>query len=392
MARPKKQIKLKEPVKIRSKKLANGNRSVFLDVYWKGVRKYEFLKLYLLPEIDQATREKNRETMEIAERIKAERIKALRGHGVKDWDSVKQGAMLLTAWIRKFCEGGVGVKESSRNPRYEMLNTIEKFLADTHRTYLTLEELNADICRDYVKYLRTLPNSNYKYGNPEDHIISANTAHNYLALFSTSLNNAVRQGVIRSNPVNELSARERIQPKEGKKEYLTIEEIKILSVTDCYRTEVKMAFLFSCFTGLRLSDIYRICPANIYKSPDGETEYINMDMQKTEKKVMVPLSNEAKRWLPESKGVDVPYFDLPTTGSVLGRALRVWVEAAGIEKHISFHCARHTFGTLMLTLGADLYTTSKLMGHSNIQTTEIYAKIVDKKKEQAINLIDDLFK
>ena len=71
--------------------------------------------------------------------------------------------------------------------------------------------------------------------------------------------------------------------------------------------------------------------------------------------------------------------------------LRKWAEAAGIEKHISFHCSRHTFGTMMLTLGADLFTTSKLMGHSNIQTTEIYAKIVDKKKEEAINLIDGMF-
>ena len=59
---------------------------------------------------------------------------------------------------------------------------------------------------------------------------------------------------------------------------------------------------------------------------------------------------------------------------------------------LNIHSARHTFGTMMLTLGADLFTTSKLMGHTNIQTTEIYAKIVDKKKEEAINLIDGMFK
>ena len=78
-------------------------------------------------------------------------------------------------------------------------------------------------------------------------------------------------------------------------------------------------------------------------------------------------------------------------GLEMGRAQVMQAEAAGIEKHISFHCSRHTFGTMMLTLGADLFTTSKLMGHSNIQTTEIYAKIVDKKKEEAINLIDGMF-
>ena len=130
---------------------------------------------------------------------------------------------------------------------------------------------------------------------------------------------------------------------------------------------------------------------HIFKTADGKGEYIDMEMQKTEKPVIIPLSEEAKRWLPKPRGNDIPFFDIPTTQTVIGRALHKWAEAAGIEKHISFHSSRHTFGTMMLTLGADLFTTSKLMGHSNIQTTEIYAKIVDKKKEEAINLIDGMF-
>ena len=68
-----------------------------------------------------------------------------------------------------------------------------------------------------------------------------------------------------------------------------------------------------------------------------------------------------------------------------------WAKAAGIKKNISFHTARHTFATMMLTLGADIYTTSKLLGHSRISTTEIYAKIVDKKKDEAMGLIDKFF-
>ena len=162
--------------------------------------------------------------------------------------------------------------------------------------------------------------------------------------------------------------------------------------TDSYRPEVKQAFIFACFTGLRLSDMYKLAPIHIFKTPDGKGEYIDMEMQKTEKPVIIPLSEEAKRWLPKPKGITTPFFDIPTTQTVIGRALRKWAEAAGVEKHISFHCSRHTFGTMMLTLGADLFTTSKLMGHTNIQTTEIYAKIVDKKKEEAINLIDGMFK
>ena len=101
MARPKKQVKLKEPIKIRLKNLADGNKSIYLDIYWKGVRKYEYLKLYLIPEVNPLCKEQNKETMAVAERIKAERIKALHGHGIEDWDTVKQGSMLLTAWIKK---------------------------------------------------------------------------------------------------------------------------------------------------------------------------------------------------------------------------------------------------------------------------------------------------
>ena len=390
MGRPKKQIKLKEPIRIRLKTLANGYKSVYLDIYWKGVRKYEYLKLYLIPEDTPLSRTQNRETMAVAERIKAERVKAMNGHSIQEWDAVKQGSMLLTSWIKKYCQGGVSTKKSSLHCRVEMLHTVEKYLEKSMKTFITIEEINADFCRGYMKFLRTFPNSHIIHGEPRP--ISQNTASRYLGMFSTALNNAVRQGIIRNNPMKELDAHERIQPKDGTKEYLTIEELRKLMATDSYRPEVKQAFIFACFTGLRLSDMYRFAPMHIFKSPDGQGEYIDMEMQKTEKPVIIPLSEEAKRWLPKPKGREIPFFDIPTTQTVIGRALRKWAEAAGIDKHISFHCSRHTFGTMMLTLGADLYTTSKLMGHTNVQTTEIYAKIVDKKKVAAVSLIDGMFK
>ena len=71
--------------------------------------------------------------------------------------------------------------------------------------------------------------------------------------------------------------------------------------------------------------------------------------------------------------------------------IRKWMQNADIKKHISFHCSRHTFATMMLTLGVDIYTTSKLLGHSNVSTTQIYSKIVDEKKVEAVNKVDNLF-
>ena len=154
MARPKKQVKLKEPIKIRLKSLADGNKSIYLDIYYKGVRKYEYLKLYLVPEINPVCKEQNKQTMAVAERIKAERIKALHGHGIQDWETVKQGSMLLTTWIKKYCEGGVGIKKSTLHCRVEMMHTVEKYLDETNKGFISLEEVNAEFCRGYVKFLR----------------------------------------------------------------------------------------------------------------------------------------------------------------------------------------------------------------------------------------------
>ena len=290
MARPKKQVKFKEPVRIRTKPLSNGNRSIFLDVYWKGVRKYEYLKLYLVPELDAACRDRNNETMAVAERIKAERIMSLNGHSVAEWDSVKKGAMLLTQWIEEYCKGGIGVKESTLHTRYEMLNTVEKYLASINRRHISLDDIDADFCRGYVKFLRSFPNSRYTKDLSKAPVISANTASSYFALFSTCMNNAVKAGILRENPVNKLDPRERLQRREGRKEYLTIEEVKLLMDTDCYRPEVKQAFLFACFTGLRLSDIYALTPRHIVTAPDGYTKYISIEMKKTERPVTIPLS------------------------------------------------------------------------------------------------------
>ena len=115
-------------------------------------------------------------------------------------------------------------------------------------------------------------------------------------------------------------------------------------------------------------------------------------MKKTKGLIALPLSEEAVKWMPEkdSKGNDDLVFTLPTLPSVNG-ALRKWAKDCGIERNITFHTARHTFATMLLTLGVDIYTTSKLLGHRDIKTTQIYAEIVDEKKDKAVNLANDVF-
>ena len=81
---------------------------------------------------------------------------------------------------------------------------------------------------------------------------------------------------------------------------------------------------------------------------------------------------------------------LPSDSCVY-KYLQQWVRAAGITKHVSFHVSRHTFATMMISLGSDLYTVSKLLGHTNIKVTEVYAKLVNAKKFEAVNLVNDVF-
>lgn len=387
MARPKKQLKLKEPVRLREKKLVDGNRSLYLDIYHRGTRKYEYLKLYLIPEDTIDAKERNKETMKVAERIKAERILALQSRGMEGWDSIKKSSMTMVQWLENDYENPPKVlSESSKKWRKQIRKMFALYLESIHRPGLSLEELDKSICRGFIAYLRTATNRTTNEPRP----ISQTTGQKYMMELNCSLNYAVREGLIASNPFKQIESNERLTRNEKEREFLTIDEIKKLMETPCYREDVRIAFFFSCFTGLRVGDIRKFAPMHIYKSADGKTEYINMEMNKTKHDVVIPLSDEAKRWLPKPNGYKEPFFNLPVPATI-SLTLTNWVKAAGINKHITFHCARHTFATMMLTLGADIYTTSKLLGHNHVATTEIYAKVIDKKKFESMNNLDRMF-
>ena len=167
--------------------------------------------------------------------------------------------------------------------------------------------------------------------------------------------------------------------------------IKVLIDTECPREDVKRAYLFACYCGLRLSDVYALRWKDIVQ--DGEQYRMSTVMQKTTTPIYLPLSRHAVRWLPERNGAEDGlhvFAGLPAEPNI-NKVLAKWMATAGINKKITYHTSRHTFATMMLTLGADLYTTSKLLGHANVKTTQIYAKIVDSKKVEAVNLVDNVF-
>ena len=206
MARPKKVIKAKEPVRIRQKKLKGGSISLYLDIYYHGVRKYEFLELYLVPEQSSADKIKNTEIMAKAEMIKSERILQLQRSGIEKWEQIKQADILLTNWLKKYSEE-TGISSSTIASREKTLMHLEIYLKQSHQEHIRLSDVTKDFCRGFIAYLRSAKN---QVSKDREEIISQNTGYFYQHVLSASLNKAVSEGLITKNPLSQLSAKEKI--------------------------------------------------------------------------------------------------------------------------------------------------------------------------------------
>ena len=377
----------KEPVTVRFKELANGNKSIYLDIYINGKRQYEFLKLYLLPEVGRnkvATRQKNSETMEIANIIKAKRVIEIK-EGIAGIKSCKS-KMTLDAWIDVYKKYKLKNTQSPKNIEMHIYATklqLEKYKG----TEIKLCDIDKKYCAGFIDHLNS---AKRKYtGTP----LSNNTKKLYYAYFNDMLNRAVKEGLILKNPFLEIDSKDKPKYRDSERSYLELDEVKSLAQTECVNDDTKRAFMFSCFCGLRISDIRTLKWENIKTTLDDdgrETLHLSLMQQKTSRTVSYALPHEAVKWMPQKTDNPLVFPGLKSQHSI-NRHVAEWALKAGIQKHVTFHTARHTFGTMMITLGADLYTTSKLMGHSRTTTTEIYAKIVDKKKDEAMSLIDKFF-
>ena len=189
-----------------------------------------------------------------------------------------------------------------------------------------------------------------------------------------------------------LEAKEKPQKLVADREFLTIEEVKKVMNTPCRYEIVKKAFLFSCFTGLRYSDMKALNWSEIHSAADGKTEYIDHIQIKTKDRVTIPLSEEAKRWMPERiEDVDNIFHQLTITHTTVEVVLKEWMEAAGIQKHITYHSSRHTTATLAISAGADISSVKEVLGHSSVTSTEVYAKVNLEKKIEAVSLFDGVF-
>ena len=381
---------VKEQVKIRYKELKKGRSSIYLDCYVNGIREYKFLNLYLKEEKSRADKLWNKEQVRLANAVKAQYIIDIQNgeYGFKDRNRARKLNFIT------YCEEMANEYDSNGQTSCAVLmRSAVKRMVDYKGKNVTFNSIDKDFLIGFIKYLNADIRDFDKEGKGKKRKPKPLSNVYKEALFArimVALNKAERDGIIIKNPGKDIDRKLKPHSEQKIRCYLTLEELQRVISAD-YRpdNDVKPAFLFCCFSGLRYSDVQKLTWGEITVSPEGCAQ-IETNMQKTGKDIIIPLSDNALKWLPE-RG-EMPsgsriFYKLPEQVTNADVRLKTLIKKADIGKHVTFHVARHTFATLTLTYGADLYTVSKLLGHANIRTTQIYAKIVDESKRKAVNLI-----
>lgn len=347
----------KDPVKLRERRTRTGAVSLYLDIYAAGVRRYEYLHLYLLPGTTKEIKDKNRETMRLAEAIRARRaMEFINGrHGFTGGDDVD-----FLSFFTALTE------ERDKN-----WHTALRLVGEFQKKPVTVGDIDAAWVERWQDFLR-------------GRSLMESTALCYHKKVVAALNLAVRKGIIPYNPCNRV--RNGFKPQNKAREYLTAAELQKLFKTK-KKTILQRAFLFSCLTGLRVSDISALTWGKV--TEQGGMCRIVFRQKKTGGQEYLDINGQAAALMGErGKDGESVFGDIVLSGR-RSEMLRHWAASIGINKHITFHSGRHTFAVLMLDLGVDIYTVCKLLGHTDIKTTQIYAKILDKNKREAVGKIPD---
>jgi integrase len=375
----------KEPVRLRERLLASGNKTLYLDIYRNGKREYEYLNLYLVPVKTPLDKEQNKQTLATAQAIKAKRQIELQNGEYGFTSQFKQDTLFLE-YYRKMCEDRRGNPESKGNwgNWYSCLRHLERY--STEKT--TFKDITSDWIKGFKDYLDNAAKDAYKRKNndlAEAKPLSQNSKVSYFNKLRACINQAFDERIM---PVNPLRSVEGFKPDETEMSYLTLDEVKKLAKAECKYPALKRAFLFSCLTGMRKSDIEKLVWGEVQRF--GDFTRIVFKQKKTGGQEYLDINKQAEEYLGTPGKADGRVFAGFKYNSQTLLELRRWCLTAGITKDVTFHAGRHTFAVVMLDLGADIYTVSKLLGHKELSTTQIYTKVLDRKKQEAVNLIPDI--
>ncbi len=372
-------------VTLRQKEIAKERQSLYLDFYpaikhpetGKSTRR-EFLGLYVYEKPKTAIeKQHNIDTLKTANGIRQKRDNTINKPEIYSLYEQQQlklqqlGEQCFVAYFRKLANKR---KSSNHDNWVSALNYIESFTGGT----LKFADLNEGTINDFKEHLLTA-----KSKRSDKTTISQNTAVSYFNKVKAALRQAYKDGILQTD----LNAKiQPIKTAETRREYLTIDELNKLVKTPCNNDLLKRAALFSALTGLRFSDIQKMVWGEV-EYIEGQGHFLNFSQQKTKGVEYYPISEQAYSLLGEPGEPTARVFEGLDYSAYHNKHLFQWIGAAGITKNITFHCFRHTFATLQLFGGTDIYTVSKMLGHKDLKTTQVYAKIVDESKRTAANTI-----
>lgn len=372
-------------VKLRQKKISGNRQSLYLDFYpaishpetGEPTRR-EFLGFYIFDKAKSPIdKQHNKETLQLADQIRQKRENYLNkpevytGYEIEQLKIKEKGEQNFVEYFKTL----TGKRKASN---YDNWVSAFNYLKIFTKGELKFSDLTEKFCNEFKEYLLTT-----KSNKSNKATLSQNSAVSYFNKLKAALKQAYKDGYLKTD----LNAKiEPIKQAETRRNFLTIEELNSLIKTECNNPLLKRAALFSALTGLRFSDIKNLVWGEIHNSIENGYS-IHFTQQKTKGVEILPISEQARKLLGERKEPVDKVFEGLTYSAYENKHLYQWIGAAGITKDITFHCFRHTFATLQLSKGTDIYTISKMLGHRELKTTQIYVKIIDQNKKDAANKI-----
>jgi integrase len=372
-------------VKLRQKAISGKRKSLYLDFYPAipnpdtGIlTRRQFLGMYILAKANTPIdKESNKEVLKLAEQIRSKReIELSKPEIYMEYE--REQLKIKEKGERDFVSYFKGLADKRQSSNHDNWVSAYKYLFAFTDGSLKFADLDEKFCNDFKEYLL-----NTKSNKSEKVNLSQNSAVSYFNKFKATLKQAYKDGIL-SFDLN--SRIEPVKTAEVQRNFLTIEELNALVKTDCASPLLKRAALFSALTGLRFSDIEKLVWGEI-EYIEGNGYFLNFKQQKTKGVEVLPISEQAYNLLGEPQDNSNRVFEGLNYSAYSNKHLAKWIGMAGITKDITFHCFRHTFATLQLSNGTDIYTVSKMLGHRELKTTQIYAKVIDKTKREAADKI-----
>lgn len=364
----------------RTRKLKNGRISHYLDFYppikhpetGKDTRRF-FLNIHTL--------DKPKSTTDQVENSHLIKLKSAKVHEIRTMilnndysffisDSETENTKTVLSLLEKYKNEKQG--NTLRNWQSTM-NHFKQFL----QSDIQVNELTPKVCNDFKEHLN---NATSKSGKQ----LHQNSKVQYLKTFKAFLNVLFEKKHIDKKLSDEVK---NFRAEKTKRAYLTLDEVNQLIKTPCSDAKLKNVFLFSILTGLRISDIEKLCWLDVDES-NKESVYIRHTQQKTKELANLPISAQARNLMGKRGADNESVFNYEYYSGKTNEILREWIKDAGIDKYITFHDARHTNAVLLISKGVDVFTVQKLLGHTDIATTMIYADVLNEAKIKASNKIN----